>query len=143
MVAPAQPSHSFSCDLTFDTTYGGTYAAVGTIQSITPPKMSANSVKTTNLKSTSAFHTYMAGFIDAGEATIKMDFDKTATGALNTKFIARTLASWKITASDSGSTIVFDGFIKDLQMFDVPEDDRLTGEMTIKVSGKPTFTAGS
>ena len=146
MTAPAVPSHSFTCDLTWDSTYGGTYETVGHIQEIHPPKMKANEVKTTNLKVTSAFHTYIAGFIDAGECSFKMDFDKTQSGLLNTAFIGRALSSWKVTASDLGSTastIVFDGFIKELQMFDVPEDDRLTGDITVKVSGKPIFTAGT
>lgn len=112
------------------------------------PKGKASDTKTTVLKSPNKHHTFQQGFIDAGSVEVTADFDKAMYATYYGLFQAPTLDAttnvskdqWRITYAD-GSKIVMTGYINDWQGIDVPEDDRLTYKFSIKITGKPTYTA--
>lgn len=93
------------------------------------------STKTTHLLSPNAFHEYTPGLGDAGMLTLTINYDKTTYNTLYG--FVRTLKWWKVTAADSGNFIC-QGHIEELPV-KIPDDDRMTDNIKIKLTGKPTF----
>lgn len=96
---------------------------------------SVGSTKVTNLSSPNAAHEYLPGLFEGGEAPFTINYDKTTYAALYA--FARVTKWWKITLPDGGNAI-FQGHITKFPV-KVPDDDRVTDDMSIKVTGKPTF----
>ncbi len=68
-----------------------------------------------------------------------MRWTKTAYGTLHTAAMARTIATGTITFPD-GSTWACSSFVTQLDD-DVPEDDVINSDVTLKFTGTPTYTA--
>ena len=120
---------------------GSVYEDVAEILSISPPNYSQGIIDTTHMDSTDDFRTFLGGNIDAGEASVEVQFDP-ATGThqqddLRTDLETGGVKQLRITFSDS-STIVFNALVSNFES-QAPLDDKLTATFTMKVSGKPVW----
>lgn len=131
----------YGTTLGYATTQGGSYTAITLVTDLNKPKVSVTDVNVSSLLSTSAAKEFIPGMIEGGEPSFKLLFDKTQEAALYA--LLRTTYWWKITLADSGSTWVWQGHIKEFGGDAVPMDDKVETSVTIKVTGKPVFTAGS
>jgi predicted secreted protein len=126
-------------------TDGSSYATVGQVTDIVPPKSKATSINQTNLLSPSGSMEFRAGLRDGGTATFKILFKKTDFATLQTDYSTGTTRYWKVVFSDlasTASTLAFAGFIEELGT-PMPMDDKVEAEVQIKVSGVVTFTSGT
>lgn len=140
MAAPATVDAIHSHNFILNRWVSSAYVEQAGITKITPHKTKVTSSKATTLRSASATAEKIPGIIDEGQSTFSMIFRK---GTYNTlRGTLRVNQNWQIVASDSGSTWVFDGFITEFGP-EVPEDDTVTCDVTIDITGPVTFTPGS
>jgi predicted secreted protein len=93
------------------------------------------------MDSTDAAKEYIAGMSDAGEITFTVNYDGSAAGTANTlqtSFAARTAEVWTIAYPDT-STDAASGFITALGKT-TPLNDRISQDVTIKLTGVVTYT---
>jgi hypothetical protein len=119
--------------------------SVGQVISISGPNISVSVVKTTHLASSNAADEFIPGFADGGTINTRMNFVKADTNTLYGYY--RTMKGIMVMFNDGanssvGSRWTFDGFISEFGN-EVPENDRITADITIKVTGKPAFTTAS
>jgi hypothetical protein len=94
------------------------------------------------MDSSSNYRTFVAGLLDPGEVTFSLVYDPTA--ASHTRLARymgnRYTATWKVMETSSGGTLTtFTGHVKGMSR-EIPMDDVVTCDVTIKVSGKPGYT---
>lgn len=130
--------------LTIDTT------AIGEVVSVSGPTYSRATIETTNLASANDFRTYMKGISDAGEISFQVQYDGDDAGQI--KIMAEveasvnaTLKVFTLTLADDGTpsawTAMF-GILSKCDIGGMDIDGRITADITVKLSGVPTFVAG-
>jgi len=138
-------------------TVGTTLSVAGTnvaeVFNVSGPSFSQTAVDTTHHTSTSRFRTFVPGFSDGGEVSFDIRYiptdathDETANTGLVGLFGATSTTTFVLTFPDNGATsnsnFSFDGIVTDLTPT-ADLDTSLDASVTIKVSGKPTFTAAA
>jgi hypothetical protein len=143
------PTGSYLTSLQFSDTPSPSGAAswtpVASIIDLKPPKIESTDLDTTVLDSPDMFETALPGWGKSGEATVKIQFEKTQQAALYGLF--RTPKGFRIvfpdgTSPTTGSTLAWPGWINGFQNA-VEKKDIITAEITVKVNGKPAFTPGT
>lgn len=115
----------------------GAYTTIGEpIETITGPNISATDIDFFHHQSPNQFREFKAGAGDAGEITFSVNYVEADSSTIYG--LHRTDRWFKITDSGS-STWVCQGYVRDVTP-NFPIDDRATMDITIKLSGKPTFT---
>jgi predicted secreted protein len=108
---------------------------IAEILSISGPTMSRGTIDVTNLDSTGGYREFISGFRDSGQVTLKMNFTRDGYKAMKEDFDYDSPKDYKIVLPDDDATaLVFSGFVLDLPM-DIPADDKITCDITIKISG--------
>ena len=120
---------------------GATAGTIGNVISVSVDGQTRDAIDISTMGSTSKFREFVSGMADGGEISCEVNYDGAAAGvanSLNTIYQGGTAETWTVTLSDT-STFASSGFITNLGMA-VPFDDKITQSITIKLSGKPTFT---
>lgn len=118
----------------------GTYDLVAEVVTITPPGYSREVVDVTHLTSPGKYKEFIAGFNEAGDATITLNFVPSATDALVTAFTAGT-GKYQITFPN-GVTMTFDGVVLSYEIGEL-SNEKMTATLTIKPSGQPALAAAA
>jgi len=138
--------HSYSTAFAVDPAGGTTFVAQAEVKELSFPGIKISSSDRTNLSSPSAFREFVPGLGDAGEITLKLNWTK-AQYNLFVSNVRKSLMGWKITFPLVGSEITASTLTGNGHWTDIggpfPEDDIITNEVTLKVSGLPVFTQGS
>lgn len=139
-------THSYSTLLSIDPNGGTSYVAIGEVFKLALPGIKVGATEVTNLNSPGAAKEFRAGLIDGGDFTASITWTQGVYNSL-LSWLRKSLMSWKITFPLVGSqvtaaTVTGAGHITELPG-EVPEDDRITNDLTIKVSGVVTLTLGS
>jgi len=101
---------------------------------VTPPGASRESIDTSHMSTLSGAMTFIpADLVDWGEATFSVAFDPSTSPPVNAA--AETIT---ITFPDE-TTWAFSGFVTGYEPT-VPMDDKMTADLTIKVTGRVTIT---
>ena len=127
---------------------------VADVLTVGGPDYSTTQIQTTSLDvaTGSHFHTYMQGINDGGnvDLQVQLDADNVGQAALLTEVesdVGSALLSYTLTLKDSGtansSNWVFNGIITKFDVGGMDIDGIVVADITIKVSGKPAYTAGS
>jgi predicted secreted protein len=130
----------------FKTDNGNSPAAWDTlaeVTSISPPKMSRDSIDATHEQSPNAWREFIAGLKDGGEVSLDLNFipggsaadDLTAELALAGSAATKS----RLIVFPDGSQFEFDAFLTGFEP-DAPLDDKMTGTATFKVTGEPVLT---
>lgn len=129
------------------------FTAIANIASISGPSETMETVDTTHLSSTGGYREFRPHLKDGGEVTFTIHYDPThathddATG-LKKKFDDRLLTNFQIDLSNlsdggggfaSNNLITFAAYVTNLGM-NVPIDDMVTRDVTLKVSGAIAIT---
>lgn len=125
--------------LGYSATSGGSYTSVAEILEITPPNPTAEKIDFSHAESPGLVKEYKAGFIEAGECALTINFNKTQYNTLDG--LRGTAKYWKITLSDL-STIIFPGFIMSLTP-PIDVKGKVTAKVSICATGSNTFAAGA
>lgn len=121
------------------------FTAIAAVTSVSWGTVTRNIVDVTDFDATNFARTFAGGLVDYGEVTFDLNFDPTNsthdadTGVL--KYFEDTAArNFQIVFNDAGAeTFGFAGIVQSFSMA-APNDDKVSGSVTIKITGKPTFT---
>lgn len=121
--------------------------SIGKITNIGGPNMTKGSIPASSADSTNKWVDFLPGMIDAGELTVDVKYDGTASGTANnlsTIFAGTGTYAVGIFVNDhttptSKSNWVCAGFLTALGHA-IPHDGLVTQSVGIKLSGQPTYT---
>jgi len=120
---------------------GSTTGTIGNVQTITIGGRTRDMIDISTMDTVDLFREYKAGMADEGEFTAEVNFDDT-TGviatAVNSAFQNRTSETWTVTFP-GGKTFQATGVVSAFDIND-PFADKITMSITIKLSGKGTWT---
>lgn len=134
---PATKGHSTK--LEYSAIPPTTYTAVAKIIDIKGLSPEAEDVNVSTMDSVEQWEEVTAGWADAGEVEVVAQYEKAA----NTTIwgLMRQDKTYKLTFSDN-STWVMQGYLKKFSN-EVERKGIVTATLTIRISGKPVFTAGA
>ena len=121
----------------------GAWEDLAQINSIEGPGMSRDFIDTTALDTAGGYRTFITGFRDAGQVTLNMNFTRDSYDKMQTDFESSAAQNYEIILpDDDNTTLEFEGYVTELPLSVTP-DDKVTANVTIKVSGQPTVASGS
>ncbi len=119
------------------------WGAIAEVNNISGPGMTRDFIDVTSLGSTGGYREFITGFRDGGEVTFQMNMTNDGYDQLMTDFEADAAREYKIVLPDDDeSTFSFSGLITAIPL-NVQPDDKVTVDVTIKVTGATDFYAGS
>ena len=122
---------------------GTAWVNIAEINSISGPGMSRNTIDVTSLDSTGGYREFITGFRDAGTIALSMNFSRVTYEAMKTDFESNVLQNYEMVLPDVEHTsIEFEGLVTELPLT-IPADDKITADVTIKISGAVTMASGS
>jgi len=122
---------------------GANWVDLAEVNSITGPGKSRDTFDVTSLDSTGGYREFKAGFRDGGTVSLPMNFTRDTYDLMNTDFESDDLQNYEILLPDDESTsFEFEGFVTELGL-GIPVDDKVTADVSIKISGSVTVNSGS
>jgi len=122
---------------------GSNWVDIAEINSITGPNKSRDTIDVTSLDSTAGYREFIGGFRDGGTVTLPMNFTRAGYELMNTDFEVDVLKNYEILLPDDETTsFEFEGLVTELGL-GIPADDKITADVTIKVSGQVVINSGS
>ena len=119
------------------------WQAIAEIISISGPTMTREFIDVTSLDSTGGYREFIAGFRDGGTVTLNMNFTSATYSVMKDDFEDRDSQFYEIVLPDENNTsFEFEGLVTELPL-EIPTDDRVTANVTIKVVGKVEVNSGS
>lgn len=113
------------------------------INSITGPSKSRETIDVTSLDSTGGYREFLASFRDGGTVQLAMNFTRATYELMNTDFESDDAQNYEIVLPDAeNTTLEFVGFVTELPLA-ISTDDKVTADVTIKVTGQPVLNSGS
>lgn len=123
------------------------YTVVAQVRDIAGPNQSADVIETTSRDNANLYKTYLAGLRDGGEVTFDLVYDPdivthsaTAAGGLVKLLQDGTVNNFRLSFPDAApaTTVTFSGLVTAFAP-KAPMNDALTADVTLKVSGRPTW----
>lgn len=122
---------------------GSAWVAIAEVNSITGPSMTRDFIDVTSLDSTGGFREFITGFRDAGTLTLAMNFTHDTYTAMKEDFENNAHVHYNITLPDAQFTsLEFAGLVTEIPLT-IPTDDKVTADVTIKISGTVDLTSGT
>jgi len=122
---------------------GTAWEDIAEITSITGPSMSRDTIDVTSLDSVGGYREFIAGFRDAGTVTLSMNFTRDTYDLMKGDFESDDLKNYEIILPDDEETsLEFEGLVTELPLT-IPTDDKVTADVTIKISGQVVVNSGS
>jgi len=116
---------------------------IGQIRNISGPGVSGTDVDTTTLDSSTNYRTFVGGLLDPGEVTFSVVYDSTSLlhSRLNYYMGQQSLKTFTVYhgSTASGDADAFSAYVKGVSR-EIPLDDVITADYTLKVSGIPAYT---
>jgi len=120
-----------------------TWEKIAEVSSISGPSMTRDFIDVTSLDSTSGYREYITGFRDAGTVSLTMNFTRASYDKMKTDFESDVVVSYEIVLPDDDVTsFEFCGLVTELPL-EIPADDKVTANVTIKITGEVTVNSGS
>jgi predicted secreted protein len=122
---------------------GSAWVVLSEITSITGPTMTRDFIDVTSLDSTGGYREFITGFRDAGTISLSMNFTRDTYDAFKADFESAAAKYYEIVLSDvENTTLEFEGLVTECPIT-IPTDDKITSDVTIKISGVVTVNSGS
>ncbi|MFI6334129.1 phage tail tube protein [Streptomyces sp. NPDC050535] len=136
---------AFGTQLLRDSTGSGSFVEIANVSDLSGPSRQREAIEVTAHDSPDKYREFIKGLKDGGEvsATINFDPGETTHLALDADFEEDDLRAYQIVALPGDAdelTCQFNALITDLGD-SYPIDDKMSREVTFKISGKPVFTA--
>jgi len=125
------------------TLVGGVCGTVGHVLSINFSGQTRGVVDVSDMDSTGLFREFLSGMADAGDASLELMYDGTASGvadALQTAYALGAVETWTFSYTETTSTWVAAGFIISLSAPGGDLEGAVTQSLTIKFTGVPVYT---
>ncbi|MDX9804005.1 MAG: phage tail tube protein [Dehalococcoidales bacterium] len=115
--------------------------SIAEINSISGPNLTRDTIDVTSLNSIGGYREFIPGFRDGGEVTLSCNWVRDEWDDWLADFQSDTIQSYNITLSDTAGTVInFSAYCVGLGV-EVPMDDKVTNEVTLKISGAVTLTS--
>ncbi len=121
-----------------------TFTTIAEVTEIGGPSLVLDPLDVTSHESPGAFREFVGGLLDGGEVTFTINYVPTAgthdgTTGLVADMVARTVRNYQLIFPDVGLTQWdFSALVTAFEPAE-PVDDRLSAEVTLKVTGQPTL----
>lgn len=137
---------AFGTQFLRDTTGAGVFAVVANVSDISGPSRSREAIEVTAHDSPNQYREFVKGLKDGGEVTLTLNYNpaNNTHSALDADFEEDALRAYRVIVLPGEAdqhTWAFSGLITAIGD-EFPIDDRMEREVTFKISGKPTLTAG-
>ena len=120
---------------------GSAWEVIANINSISGPSSSRETVDVTTLGSTGGYREFIGSLRDPGDISLSMNFLVATYTTMKEDFESSTLRNYRIVLPDTASTTLeFSGLVTDLPL-EVPLDDKVSADITIKISGATDLTS--
>ena len=121
----------------------GLWVKLAEVNSISGPSMTRDFIDVTSLDSTGGYREFIAGFRDGGTVNLTMNFTRTTYDLMKTDFEDDAAQNYEILLPDNdGTSFEFEGLVTELPL-EIPTDDKVTANVTIKIVGQVTVNSGS
>jgi len=121
----------------------GAWGTIAEINTVTGPSMTRDTIDVTTLGSTDGYREFIAGFRDGGTVVLSMNFTRAQYDTMKDDFESDTLVDYEVVLPDpSTTTLEFEGLVTEMPLT-IPPDDKITMDVTIKISGTVTLNSGS
>ncbi|WOF43770.1 hypothetical protein KNJ79_02050 [Sphingopyxis indica] len=135
--------HGFGA--TFGLHDGVAIVAAAEVLAVTPPSPTIETIDTTNHGSAGAMREFIAGLIDTGEGTVRVNYLAGSATDLNFSeaAVSREVRAWEMTVPGSAGAWKFSGncVVTSYEKDEVVIDDKMTALLSFKVSGAITEAA--
>ena len=122
---------------------GSAWVQLSEINSITGPTMTRDFIDVTSLDSTGGYREFITGFRDAGTISLSMNFTRSTYNAFQDDFESPDTHYYEIVLPDvENTTLEFAGLVTEIPIT-IPTDDKITADVTIKISGPVVLNSGS
>ena len=111
------------------------------ILDITGPTMSRTTIDTTSLSSLGGYMTFMGGLRDPGTLSFAMVFEKSRYDELKDDYESDENGTYQIELPDD-STLEFEALVTEIPL-NIPGNDKITVNVSFKISGSVVYTPGS
>ena len=120
---------------------GSAWQPLAYIRSISGPDATRETVDVTTLDSAGGYREFIGSLRDGGSISLGMLFNKSSYADMKSDFESDTLQEYQIVLPDTGNTTFeFSGLVTDLPM-EIPLDDVVTADVTIKISGETEMSS--
>lgn len=120
---------------------GSAWEALAYIRSISGPDATRETHDVTTLDSAGGYREFIGGLRDGGAISMGMIFNATSYALMKADFESDTLQEYQIVLPDTDSTTFeFSGLVTDIPM-EIPLDDVVTADVTIKISGSTDMSS--
>lgn len=121
----------------------GGWENIAHVSNISGPDKSRETIDVTALDTVGGYRKFIGSFRDAGQVQIGLFFTREGLDLMNADYESDDIQHYEIVLPDSVKTsIEFAGLVTNLPLNIVP-DDKVTINVTFKVSGKPVVNSGS
>lgn len=111
------------------------FTKLAEVVAIGGPDMNRNTIDVTNLDSVGGYKEFIAGFRDAGEVTLNMNWTRDGYVAILDDFDSDDLRNYQIVFPDESATeFSFSALVTRLSTA-IPADDKVSMDVTLKISG--------
>ncbi len=120
------------------------FTTIAEVTDISGPTLALDPLDVTAHTSPGAFREFVGGLLDGGEVTFTINYvpdnsSHDATAGLLSELEARAVSNYKLVFPDGSSTEwIFAAFLTAFEPAE-PVDDRLSAEITLKLTGQPTL----
>ncbi len=120
------------------------FTTIAEVTEISGPSLVLDPLDVTSHESPGAFREFVGGLLDGGEVTFTINYVPTgsthdASTGIIADMIARTVRNFQVIFPDVGATVwSFAALVTAFEPAE-PVDDRLSAEVTLKVTGQPTL----
>lgn len=122
---------------------GTAWVNIAEVNSITGPNKTRETIDVTSLDSVGGYREFIASFRDGGTVQLTMNFTRATYDLMNDDFEDDTAQSYEIVLPDAeNTTLEFNGLVTEVPLT-ISTDDKVTADVTIKVTGQPTVNSGS
>lgn len=127
---------------TFAIKTGGVFVDVAEVTSITVPSLSRDTIDTTHLKSPDQTKEFIGSLIEAGEASININYVPAVVDVLMQAFTTnRGAGEFRITYPLGDIQMTFSGIVTGYEQSEIVVDGKLSASFKVKCSGKPVISA--
>ena len=122
---------------------GSAWVDIAEINSISGPSMTREQIDVTSLDSTGGYREFIAGFRDAGTISLSVNFTRSTYELMQGDFEDDDNQNYEIVLPDDELTsIEFEGIVTEMPL-SITADDKVTVDVTIKISGEITVNSGA
>ena len=129
-----------------DGTSSEAFASVAEVLDVSGPSYGRDTIDVSHASSPNKYREFIDGFKDAGEVSLTMNFTQASYASFLAKFDSDGFDNYQITIPDdnfsNAPTIMFSASVTGIEA-DYAVEDKVTAAVTLKISGKPTYTQGT